>query len=107
MNNATKAFRALLPLAIVACSSAEPTRSGDPGTTSGDGVAATSGSRQDTRSGDNTTGNTSGSASPAGTSSASVGDMPVPASGSSSSSGAPVDAAGPAPDAPSLPAISR
>lgn len=97
MRDATKAFRALLPLAIVACSSAEPTQPGFPGTTSGDSVAATSGSDQGTSSGDTT----SGSASPVGTSSGSVGDMPIAASGSSSS-GASIDDAGPASDAPSL-----
>jgi hypothetical protein len=93
MRNPTKAIRALLPLVIVACSSAAPT-TGFPGANSGDTTAATSGSDQAATTGDTSAASSSGS-NPTATS-----GSPVDTSDATAATTAtPVDDAGPPPDA--------
>jgi len=92
MRNPTKAIRALLPLAIVACSSAAPT-TGFPGASSGDTSAASSGSDQAATSGASTPASSSGSDTTATSGSS------VDTSDASTPVATPVDDAGPLPDA--------
>ncbi len=102
MRNATKAFRALLPLAIVACSSATPTEPGFPGVSSGDSQGASSGSAQATASsGDTSGGSVSGSSTTAPSTSGSPDTTAMGASGASHAADT-TDAAV-ASDAPTLP----
>jgi hypothetical protein len=99
MRNATKACRALLPLAIVACSSATPTLPGFPGASSGDGQSVSTGQS----SGDNGAVAASGSDTAPVATSGSAGDTPVAAPTATATASAAVDDAGPAPDASGLP----